>query len=287
MSSEELASINIFFGGSGDCRHVYTTIEDLYRQLIKLPVKKQKTVKSLFVVNDLKPHALAKMLIILKALRKLGDFEIEQIGKDVEATTIAAVLMYLFGMYLMPDYIANEVDGIIKDIVKSDLLTDEWEFMAGRDQPSWLATKKVLEQWLTKSPVTVEKILLKEVKDVMSDMDTMNFDVSEFAMYFEPALKWRQSLVTMFQMNVNKDDTLLTFLKSFIFVDIDPESTSDAVLAHLNNLKPNDLFKVFIKFNELTDIQKKPFDAQEVSFYKVCKAYLFKFFYKYFNSPVY
>ena len=62
-------------------------------------LEKQETDKSLFVVNDLKPHALAKMLIILKALRRLGDFEFEDIGKDVEATKTAAVLVFVWDVF--------------------------------------------------------------------------------------------------------------------------------------------------------------------------------------------
>lgn len=109
MSPDELANINFFFGGSGDCRHIYTTLIDLHKQCLQLPLKKQNQVKCSFVINDLKPHPMAKMLIMLSALRKLSEFDYEAIGKEVEATKAAAVLMYLFGTHLMPGYICKYI----------------------------------------------------------------------------------------------------------------------------------------------------------------------------------
>ena len=73
------------------------------------------------MVNDIKPHALAKLLIILVALRKLSKFEYDQIGKELKATRAAMLLVYVYVGNIMPIYIFDELMDIIKSIIESEL----------------------------------------------------------------------------------------------------------------------------------------------------------------------
>ena len=96
LNEKELSSLRFFFGGFGDARHVFLTFIDIHRQVIELSNEKQKYLKFSLVVNDIKPHPLAKFLILIVALRKLSEFDYEQIGSNYEATKAAAVAMYVF-----------------------------------------------------------------------------------------------------------------------------------------------------------------------------------------------
>jgi uncharacterized membrane protein YwzB len=153
LGKEELSTLRFFFGGFGDARHIFASFIDLNHEVQKLSIEKQDSVKVTFVVNDIKPHALAKLLIILVALRKLNEFEYDQIGKEIKATRAAMLLVYVYVGNIMPNYIYDELMDIIKSIIESKLVS--WNFLSINDS-SWIAVKKVLKQWITKCPVSNE-----------------------------------------------------------------------------------------------------------------------------------
>ena len=146
LGKEELSSLRFFFGGFGDARLIFASLIDLNQEVKKLSIEKQDSVKVAFVVNDIKPHALAKLLIILVALRKLSKFEYDQIGKELKATRAAMLLVYVCVGNIMPIYIFDELMDIIKSIIESEL--DSWNFFS-INESSWVAVKKVLKQLIT------------------------------------------------------------------------------------------------------------------------------------------
>ncbi len=107
---ESLGSLRFFFGGFGDARHLFTTLIDLHAQVLSLLKEKQSQLNVVFVLNDIKPHAVAKLLIMLAALRKFSQYDAKQIGNFVEATKSAALVNYLFIANIMPAYFEKETN---------------------------------------------------------------------------------------------------------------------------------------------------------------------------------
>ena len=85
LDDKSLGSLNFFFGGFGDARHLFASIVDLNNQSLKLNKKKKELFNVNFAVNDIKPHAVAKLLIMLSAFRNLSNYNRKQIETDVNA----------------------------------------------------------------------------------------------------------------------------------------------------------------------------------------------------------
>ena len=81
-----LASLNFLLGGFGDARHLYASLTDLHTQAETLSERNRKNLKVLFCVNDIKAHQVAKMFIMLSALRKLSQFNNYEIKNDIHAS---------------------------------------------------------------------------------------------------------------------------------------------------------------------------------------------------------
>ena len=158
LNSDELSSLRFFFGGFGDARHIYASLIDLHSQAVLLPTEKQQLAKVSFVVNDIKPHPMAKLMVIFSVLRKLSAYDYAQIGSDYEATKWAALSMYLFACNVMPAYLAKELALIIEDLTKTELLDEQWSFLR-INASSWSQVKEVLQQWSTKSPLSTQKMM--------------------------------------------------------------------------------------------------------------------------------
>ena len=85
LDDKSLRSLKFFFGGFGDARHLFASMIDLSNQSSILNKKKKELLNVSFVVNDIKPHAVAKMLIMFSALRNLNNYSQKQIETDVKA----------------------------------------------------------------------------------------------------------------------------------------------------------------------------------------------------------
>jgi hypothetical protein len=151
-------SLKFFMGGFGDARHFYTSLIDLHEKAQTLPAQKQNNLSVFFLLNDIKPHALARVLIILSLLRKLAEFKHEQIGAEAEPTKIAAALMYVFACNVMPSYLESFVAETIKTLVETGLTDSYWKFL-NIDDNSWNQTKKVLQQWTLASPIPTQRMM--------------------------------------------------------------------------------------------------------------------------------
>ena len=158
LDVEDLSSLRFFFGGFGDARHIYASLIDFHTQALKLSSSKQKYLKFTLVVNDIKPHTFAKLLIMFSALRSLSKYNLDQIGQDYEATKAAALVMYIFVSNVMPAYLGTELDQIIENLIKSDLLNESWSFIK-IDEKSKEQTLRVLRQWSSKPPISTHRMI--------------------------------------------------------------------------------------------------------------------------------
>jgi hypothetical protein len=67
--------------------------------------------------------------------------------------------MYVFISHVMPSYIEKEIAAIIRNLIDSDLLSDEWRSIR-IDKNNWQKVKHVLlEQWSRTSPLSTPKIM--------------------------------------------------------------------------------------------------------------------------------
>jgi len=249
LGKEELSSLRFFFGGFGDARHIFASLIDLNQEVQKLSIEKQDSVQVTFVVNDIKPHALAKLLIILVALRKLSKFEYDQIGKELKATRAAMLLVYVYVGNVMPNYIYHELIDIIKSIVESEL--DSWNFFS-INESSWTAAKKVLKQWITKCPVSNENMMSRwninssdKFSDKIKNMYGENFQKSTF--------------------NRLKSNFIERF-KNEEFVDKNSQNNNNAMLKMLENIPAEDFVKINADYDNFIDEQRFKNSKKDICF---------------------
>jgi tetratricopeptide (TPR) repeat protein len=97
LPEEEVLSI--LFGGVGDARHVFVTLLDLYhQQQTNVPKKKFH-----LTLNDIKETTLARDILLLLILHRLGQFEAYGcVATDPVAGQWATLLHYLYSGYAMP-----------------------------------------------------------------------------------------------------------------------------------------------------------------------------------------
>ena len=103
----------------------------------------------------MKPQTFGRLLILLTLLNKLSKYELDQIGKDVEATKIASLLMFIYASNVLPSYFDTELKSIIKGLIESD---SYWEFVQ-IDDKSIKSIKQALSEWQSESPLSTEKMM--------------------------------------------------------------------------------------------------------------------------------
>ena len=144
--------------GFGDARHIYSSLIDLHQQVELLSNDEKNKVQVSFVLNDIKPHPLAKLLIMINAFDKLANFEYDQIGSEYEATKAAALCVYLFVGHIMPFYLEQEVFKIINDLLTLQNISSRWSYLKINEN-SWQNVKIVLREWATTAPLTTSEII--------------------------------------------------------------------------------------------------------------------------------
>ena len=85
LDETSLVSLKFFLGGFGDARHLYASLSDLHDQADGLPEIIQKNLKVLFCVNNIKAHPVAKIFVMLSALRKLSEYSYYEIKNEINA----------------------------------------------------------------------------------------------------------------------------------------------------------------------------------------------------------
>ena len=159
-------------GGFGDARHLFASLLDLHQKQTDLPKEKQSHLFTTFVLNDIKPHPTAKLLILISALQKLERFEASEIEVEPEATKAAAVLVYLFAGNVMPSYIYEELINIIQDLIETALQNKHLTKFLKITESDWVKIKPVLEQWSKPCPFSTQQMmnLWKEEDDAFKEM---------------------------------------------------------------------------------------------------------------------
>jgi hypothetical protein len=131
----------------------------LNHQYEALDTAKQGKVHVKFVLNDIKANAIAKLLINFAAMRKLGEFDLNDLGKCPKATRAAAVCFCIFIVTVVPPYIDAEIKAIISDLVNNGIKNDDFWSFVKLDEADWLEVKSALETWLTPCPATLPYLM--------------------------------------------------------------------------------------------------------------------------------
>lgn len=172
LNKEELSSLRFFMGGFGDARHLFASLLDLHKKKTHLPEETQSHLFITFVLNDIKPHPTAKLLIVISALKKLESFESNEIEVEPDAAKAAAVLVYLFAGNVMPSYIYEELINIIQDLIETGLKNLYWTKFLKITESDWVQIKSVLEQWSKPCPFSTQQMMnsWKEENNVFKQM---------------------------------------------------------------------------------------------------------------------
>ena len=149
MTPEERQNLNFFFGGCGDCRHVYTTLYDLGCQLPTV----QGTLAAIgnrvhLLLNDSSPAIIARNAILVFALYELAEFsqDEDQLRLNSNAVILISLLHHVWLSLAIPSYVNDVLMSVINLILgrgpkglphPSIIISDE----------SWPAVEKVLTHW--------------------------------------------------------------------------------------------------------------------------------------------
>jgi hypothetical protein len=175
MDESSLNSLRFFMGGFGDARHFFASILDLDEQSSLLSPSKLAHLHAHFILNDIKPQAIGKLLIMLSALRKLNDHK--EITTDQAAARSAALCFYIYMGNVMPDYLHKELIQIIKDLIDrvENLANDEYFSRFVRIDPNSLgAVKQALQLWLEPMPFSAERMMRRVKKNKQADKESRN-----------------------------------------------------------------------------------------------------------------
>ena len=161
MMPNERQNLNFFFGGCGDCRHVYTTLYDLGRQLPTV----QGTPAAIgnrvhLLLNDSSPAIIARNAIMLFALYDLARFSRDEVDRRTSSQVVNLLTMLHHGWLsvAVPSYV-NEM---ILDTINTILARGPRGFPNPSiiiSDGSWPAVGRVLVYW---------KTLISEKSDVLS-----------------------------------------------------------------------------------------------------------------------
>lgn len=140
-------NISAMFCGSGDARHVFSTIMLLGQGL---DMGRDKRIKNMhFTLVDIKPAALAKFLIIIDMLIR---FMYMRIMKTGNYRDVLVVVAYLYTCQIIPPFVLEKlhehIDNLV-DVLDPDIETDQSEVYDFMHIPTDTrrAVLKVLKQW--------------------------------------------------------------------------------------------------------------------------------------------
>ena len=146
MTDNERKQMNFFYGGCGDCRHVYTTLYDLGRQLTEGDDRVKRGNRVHFFLNDTSPAILARCSVLLVALSDLSRFPADVIRNhgNEEVKLLLSFLHFVFISPVVPVYVYERVESIIRRLLRNPELYQG--LMIGGD--TWPGVRRVLQDWL-------------------------------------------------------------------------------------------------------------------------------------------
>ena len=193
LTDDERAKLNFFYGGCGDCRHVYATLYDLGRQLQTGSGDTVKGNRVHFLVNDSSHAILARCAVLLAGLEELARFPMEVIRKRErqDVNILLAFLHYVLLSPVVPSYVHEKLREIMQRLVD-----DPTQYRSIRfDGDTWEGVRGILEIWLdpTKQPgsnlsrpagETAEYYLKKEHKKIRKNIREVVIAYSEIALEY-------------------------------------------------------------------------------------------------------
>jgi tetratricopeptide (TPR) repeat protein len=116
LTDEELSSLGVLFGGVGDGRHVLATILDAHHQYQQMDEEKKGLLKVNLTLNDTNTQVMAKNLLVLVILERLGEIapEVGDMETNKEAWLLSLVLMYVTLGYVMPLIVFTKLQELVK-----------------------------------------------------------------------------------------------------------------------------------------------------------------------------
>lgn len=151
LPEEHLSELNILFGGVGDARHVYTTLCDANKQYKELSTEKKKLFKLNLLLNDINPTALARDVLIIAALDRLGNLAFNSTHEEVydypetEAFRLAVAIQYMFFGYAHPVSVHNTIMTLIDELMCEDFVSVKKLIRTSDD--NWSKIKDVMNYW--------------------------------------------------------------------------------------------------------------------------------------------
>ncbi|PGH27060.1 hypothetical protein AJ80_01246 [Polytolypa hystricis UAMH7299] len=115
VSSDD--QFSVFFAEIGDARHLYATLIGIAARCQKNAESNKKTYH--LVINDVKPHALARDLIILHLL-----FQLSEVVDSISAKTvpILSTIYFVFASTILPRYAYDQIQNSIVVLLDDILL---------------------------------------------------------------------------------------------------------------------------------------------------------------------
>ena len=139
----ERQNIRLLFGGVGDARHVIATLFDIYEQ-VQNDKLDWSSVGVHFVLNDIHPGMLARVLMILQSLYKLGSHSWEQIATEDVAGEDALMSYYLyFSCFLLPHQY-DKISALAQELLLSPGSPYPWLVC---NASTWQGLKPIWSSW--------------------------------------------------------------------------------------------------------------------------------------------
>ena len=205
LTKEEKTHLNFFYGGCGDCRHIYMTLYDLGRQLLKGNEDIRRGNRVHFLVNDTSPAILARCTVLLAGLHELAQFSLEDIAKKdkKEVNVLFAFLHFVLLSPVVPFYVHEKFRTIVQRLLDNPAQYPSIRFV----DEAWKGVRRVLEVWL--SPKQADYDISTDMDEVLKDFTNFNY---RLVMQFDPmrADKSREELEEYLTTNHQDELTSLT-----------------------------------------------------------------------------
>ena len=147
LTAEERRELNFFYGGCGDCRHVYMTLYDLGRQMEQGGEEVRTGNRVHFLLNDSHPAIFARTLLLLDALHDLSAKPIDAI-RAIQEPSVVEVFVFLYYVFLspvVPLYLQEQLKSRIERLLRDRGTSYSSLYVTNSN---WAGVEKVLKEWL-------------------------------------------------------------------------------------------------------------------------------------------
>lgn len=138
----EAPDVSLFFAGSGDGRNIFSTITSMFLGEAKTRGVSFRQLH--FTVLDLKPASLARLLIFLTMMDRVG---VESSVPNSKPTDCLVAMAYLFSCQVIPPFAEAELQSTIEVLIKKLEGEDaglQFVYVREQDRESII---RVLRQW--------------------------------------------------------------------------------------------------------------------------------------------